>query len=112
MERVNILRQIIFKFLLDVPHHPYDFLGTFGKAQRRWRGSQSFSTAHKEFGVKFVSKIMELETHGAWRQMNLLRRACHAGGVQDRQEQLELVNIHLPAPILASCVQRHTYQPP
>jgi hypothetical protein len=79
-------------------HHPDDFLGTFGEAQRRRSGNQPLSTPHEKFGVKFVSKAVELETYGAGRQVNLFRRAGHAGGVHDREEQFELVDIHLPAP--------------
>jgi hypothetical protein len=39
------------------------------------------------------------ETDGARGQVNLLRSAGRARRVHDREEQFELVNIHLPAPI-------------
>src|SRR5882762_4523971 len=99
MERANIFRQIVFKFLLDMAHHLHDFLGTFSEAQRRRSGNQPFSAPHEKFRVKFVSKVMELETDGARGQVNLFRSAGHAGGVHDREEQFELVNIHLLLPL-------------
>src|ERR1700730_9213214 len=105
MERTNIFCQVVFKHLLDVAHHPDDFPSMFSETQCCWRRYQPFSTPYEEFRLKFLSQVMELETDGARRQVNLFRRAGHAGGVHDREEQFELVNIHLPAPISARCAQ-------
>jgi hypothetical protein len=69
------------------------------KSQCRGSGDQLFSTPHKKLRVKFVGKIVELEANSARRQVNLFRRAGHAGRIHDREKQLELVNIHKPAPI-------------
>src|SRR5258708_20930073 len=101
MERANIFRQIVFKLLLDLAHHAHDFLGTLSEAQCRRRGNQPLATPNEEFRVKLVSKGMELETDGAWRQVNLFCCPGHARGVHDGEKQLELVDIHVPAPISA-----------
>jgi hypothetical protein len=42
------------------------------------------------------------------RQMNLLRRAGHARRVHGREEELQLMNVHFPAPI---AVRRRTKRP-
>src|SRR6266850_5223662 len=83
MERANIFRKIILKLLLDVAHQLNNFLGPLRKAQGCRSRNQPLSTPYEEFRVKFVSKVMELETNGARRQVNLFRRARHARGVHD-----------------------------
>ena len=65
MERTNILLQIVFKHSLDLAHHPHHFLGMLSEAQGRRSGNQPFATPYEEFRVKFVSKVMELQTDGA-----------------------------------------------
>src|SRR6266576_796568 len=37
---------------------------------------------------------MKLQTNCAWRQMNLLRGARHAGGLHHRKKQFKLVDVH------------------
>src|SRR5438876_11649208 len=37
---------------------------------------------------------MKLQTNCAWRQMNLLRCARHAGGLHHRKKQFKLVDVH------------------
>src|SRR5579863_596577 len=103
MEWTRIFRQIVFKYLLDVPHHSHDFFCVLREPQCCRRGDQAFSSPHEKVGVKFVSKVMQLQAYGARRQVNLFRSARHAGRIHDGEEELELVDIHLQAP---SCDRR------
>jgi hypothetical protein len=79
MERAHIYGQVIFKQLLNVAHHPQHFLGVFREAQCRRSGDQFLSAPHEKFGMEFVGKVVKLQTDSARREMNLFRRAGHAG---------------------------------
>src|ERR1700733_4026867 len=90
----HILRDVIFKLLVNAAHHLDDFFGMFGEAQSRRGGNQALAAAHEEIGAEFFSEIAELEADSAGRQVNLFRSAGHAGRVHHRQKELKLVDIH------------------
>jgi hypothetical protein len=61
MEGSHVFRQVVFKKLLDVAHHPNDLFSALSKAQCRRGKNQPFSTSHEKFRVEFIGKAMKLE---------------------------------------------------
>src|SRR5437660_9820391 len=64
MEGANVLGQVVFKSLLDMAHHGDNLFGEFSKALGRRCRNQAFAAAHKEFRLKLISELMQLEADG------------------------------------------------
>ena len=75
-------------------HHGDDLLGELGEADGRGSGNQAFAAPNEKFGVEFISEIVKLQTDSAGGQVNFFRGASHARRIHNREEKLELVNVH------------------